>query len=243
MIEYDIGRGMALEKLRMIKTGTVIVDRREEKSGVPSLLIKYGVSVRFEVLEVGDYALPGEIIIERKTVNDFVSSILDGRLFDQASNLSQASPHPTFLIEGEIRNSLRYFKNENAFWGALASLLYDFKVAIFFTSSSEDSAKLISVISRRGEDRREVWVKPKRKKMGVSEMQISVLTSLPGVGVVTAQRLLKGLGSLREVFNADPNVLSTVGKIPYRKSMEIHQLITAKYTDYENVEQSKINGF
>ncbi|MCS7125387.1 MAG: helix-hairpin-helix domain-containing protein [Aigarchaeota archaeon] len=232
-----------MEKWRIIKSGTVIVDKREEKSNIPSLLVKHGVSVRFEVLEVGDYALPGEIVIERKTVNDFISSILDGRLFDQALNLSQVSPHPTFIIEGEVRNGLRFFKNENAFWGALASLIYDFKISTLFTSSPEDTAKLISVISKRGEERKEIWVKPKKKKLEVSELQISVLTSLPGVGAVTAQRLLKGLGSLREIFNADPNILSAVGKIPYKKSVEIHQLINTKYSEYEGVEQSKINGF
>ena len=105
-----------MKELRVLKPGIVIVDRREEKSAVPSLLIKHGLSVRFDVLEVGDYALPGDILIERKTVNDFISSILDGRLFDQALNLSKASNNPTFIIEGDIKNGLMHFENVNAFW-------------------------------------------------------------------------------------------------------------------------------
>ncbi len=233
-----------MEKLKVLKPGMVIVDKREEKSTVPSLLIRHGLSVRFDMLEVGDYALPGDILIERKTVSDFISSILDGRLFEQALNLSRVSANPTFVIEGEIRNGLRYFENVNAFWGALASLIYDFKLRVFFTNSSEDTAALIYVISNRKKKIEEdVWVKPKKKKVTVEELQISVLTSLPGIGPTTAKRLLKALGSLREVFNAEPNVLSTIGKISIQKSKQIHELINAKYSGFKSNQQSKIDGF
>ena len=233
-----------MKELRVLKPGIVIVDRREEKSAVPSLLIKHGLSVRFDVLEVGDYALPGDILIERKTVNDFISSILDGRLFDQALNLSKASNNPTFIIEGDIKNGLMHFENVNAFWGALASLTYDFKQIVFFTNSPEETATLINVISKRKRGKEEdVWVKPRKKKATLNELQILVLTSIPGVGLTTAKRLLKNLGSLREVFNAEPNVLSTAGKIPAEKSLKIYELINAKYKEDRNEQQSKIDKF
>ncbi len=233
-----------MKEVRVIKPGVVIVDRREERSDVPSLLIKRGLSVRFDMLEVGDYALLGGILIERKTINDFISSILDGRLFEQALNLSKASSNPTFIIEGRIKNGLAYFENANAFWGALASLLYDFNVKTFFTESAEDTASLITVISKRkkgGEE--DVWVKPKRKKATINELQIQVLTSLPGVGPATAKRLLRALGSLRGVFNAEPNILSIAGKISLQKSMKIYDLINAKYGEDVGSQQSKIDGF
>lgn len=232
-----------MKELRVLKPGIVIVDRREEKSAVPSLLIKHGLSVRFDVLEVGDYALPGDILIERKTVNDFISSILDGRLFGQALNLSKASNNPTFIIEGDIKNGLMHFENVNAFWGALASLTYDFKQTVFFTNSPEETATLITVISRRRKGGEDVWVKPRKKKATINELQILVLTSLPGVGPATAKRLLKTLGSLREVFNAEPSVLSTAGKMPAEKSLKIYELINAKYMEDGGEQQSKIDKF
>ena len=240
----EILEGEVLEKLKVLKPGMVVVDKREEKSTVPSLLIRHGLSVRFDMLEVGDYALPGDILIERKTVSDFISSIMDGRLFEQASNLCRVSANPTFIIEGEIKNGLRYFENVNAFWGALASLIYDFKLRVFFTDSSEDTATLIYVVANRKKKMEEdVWVKPKKKKVTVEELQISVLTSLPGIGPTTAKRLLKALGSLREVFNAEPTVLSTIGKISIQKSKQIYELINAKYSAFKSNEQSKIDRF
>ena len=70
-----------------LKPGVIVVDKREERSGIPSLLRELGISVRYEMLEVGDYLLPGDILVERKSARDFISSLLDGRLFDQSSNL------------------------------------------------------------------------------------------------------------------------------------------------------------
>ncbi|HDD56756.1 MAG TPA: hypothetical protein ENG18_01900, partial [Nitrososphaeria archaeon] len=49
-----------------LKPGVIVVDKREERSGIPSLLRELGISVRYEMLEVGDYLLPGDILVERK---------------------------------------------------------------------------------------------------------------------------------------------------------------------------------
>jgi len=97
-----------------LKPGVVVVDKREEKSGVPKILLKLGVSLRYEFLEVGDYLLPGDILIERKEVGDFLSSLLDGRLFDQASNLVEVSENPTILIEGDFSKIFTRFENKAA---------------------------------------------------------------------------------------------------------------------------------
>ncbi|MEM4467442.1 MAG: ERCC4 domain-containing protein [Nitrososphaerota archaeon] len=226
---------------RIIKPGMVIVDKREARSQVPSLLAKYNVSVRYDLLEVGDYALAGDILIERKSINDFISSLLDGRLFEQASALVAASSNPTMLVEGDLHKALSYFKNVNAFWGAYASLIYDFKLITVYTSSPEETARFISVISKRKkEEKTEMWVKPKKKKGGTDDILINVLTSIPNVGVVTADRLLTGLGTLREIFNADPQTLSTVGKIPHNKSHKIYEIINTKYSKFKGGEQLKI---
>lgn len=38
-------------------------------------------------LELGDFRIEGAVVIERKTVADFATSLVDGRLFAQASRL------------------------------------------------------------------------------------------------------------------------------------------------------------
>lgn len=50
---------------------------------------------------VGDYQITDDIIIERKTVEDFSKSITDKRLYQQAKELVSNCNHPLMIIEGE----------------------------------------------------------------------------------------------------------------------------------------------
>ena len=148
-----------------LRPGVVVVDKREEKSGVPEHLLELGVSVRLEFLEVGDYLLPGDVLVERKTARDFLSSLIDGRLFEQAANLASSSENPTLIIEGDLSEALERFGRGEAFWGALASLGYDFKLTLLYTPGSMETAELLAAISKRKREKREeVYLKPRRKR-------------------------------------------------------------------------------
>jgi len=70
---------MKIEDLRMV------IDERERKSGIPDLLKQVGVKVEMTNLPVGDYIVAPETVVERKSVHDFISSVFDGRLFDQCN--------------------------------------------------------------------------------------------------------------------------------------------------------------
>ncbi|MEM2083022.1 MAG: ERCC4 domain-containing protein [Nitrososphaerota archaeon] len=52
--------------------------------------------------------------IERKTSKDFIASIFDGRIFDQASKISSYTNKSILLIEGSLQNELEYIKNKNS---------------------------------------------------------------------------------------------------------------------------------
>ncbi len=58
----------------------VIVDMREFRSSLPSLLHASGLLVLPVTLTVGDYILTPEICVERKSIPDLVSSFSSGRL-------------------------------------------------------------------------------------------------------------------------------------------------------------------
>ena len=227
-----------------LKPGVVIVDKREERSGIADFLRKLGLSVRYEVLEVGDYLLPGDILVERKTVSDFISSLLDGRLFDQAANLISSTKNPTMIIEGDMKKALRRFENPNAVWGALASIGYDFKITLFHTSDIEETAALLAAISRRKRsEKEEVYLKPKKKRGELEELQLSIAASLPGIGPARAKKLLEGFRTLRALFNADPSELSRIGGIPHETAVKIYDLINAEYGATSSGTQSKIDHF
>ena len=70
---------MNLKKLR------IVVDEREKKSGIQDFLKKTGINLEIKTLQVGDYIVAPETVVERKTISDLASSIFDGRLFEQCN--------------------------------------------------------------------------------------------------------------------------------------------------------------
>ena len=58
----------------------VIVDMREFRSSLPSLLHAANLQVVPVTLTVGDYILTPDICVERKSIPDLISSFNSGRL-------------------------------------------------------------------------------------------------------------------------------------------------------------------
>jgi ERCC4-type nuclease len=80
----------------------IVVDERERKSGIPDLLRRAGAVIDFAQLKVGDYVISPETAIERKTIQDLLNSIYDGRLFIQCSQLNEHYVKPVLIVEGNI---------------------------------------------------------------------------------------------------------------------------------------------
>ncbi|MGI0007946.1 MAG: ERCC4 domain-containing protein, partial [Nitrosotalea sp.] len=104
---------MKIEDLRMV------IDERERKSGIPDLIKQIGVKVETMNLPVGDYIVAPETIVERKSVSDFISSVFDGRLFDQCSRLKEHFEHPAIIIEGNVDEIDKITENPLVFYGAM----------------------------------------------------------------------------------------------------------------------------
>lgn len=80
----------------------IVVDERERKSGIPDLLRQAGAIIDFAQLKVGDYVVSPKTAIERKTIQDLLNSIYDGRLFVQCSQLNEYYAKPVLIVEGNI---------------------------------------------------------------------------------------------------------------------------------------------
>ncbi|KAJ3745631.1 hypothetical protein DFH05DRAFT_1610736, partial [Lentinula detonsa] len=85
-------------ELNMVSS-QVIVDMREFRSTLPSLLHASQLLVIPATLTVGDYILTPEICVERKSLSDLVSSFNSGRLYTQCELMSVHYKTPVLLIE------------------------------------------------------------------------------------------------------------------------------------------------
>ena len=84
---------------------TIVVDVREFRSALPSLLHGRSNIVLPCQLTVGDYVLSPTICVERKSVRDLIASFKNGRLFSQAESMLQHYTYPFLLIEFEHNKS------------------------------------------------------------------------------------------------------------------------------------------
>lgn len=83
----------------------IVVDIREFRSSLPSLLHARSIVIVPCMLTVGDYVLSPNICVERKSVSDLISSFKDGRLYTQTESMFQHYKSPMLLIEFDQNKS------------------------------------------------------------------------------------------------------------------------------------------
>ena len=72
---------------------------REFRSELHSILHKRGFKIEPVTLEVGDYVLTPNICVERKSINDLIESLTNGRLYNQCTAMTRYYKTPILLIE------------------------------------------------------------------------------------------------------------------------------------------------
>lgn len=184
------------------------VDFREKNSLVPSLLMKEGFEVEFKQLPVADYIVCG-VAIERKTVSDLKSSIVDKRIISQLLELKQYEKCFLF-VEGILQDDLYSGGiHENAFRGFLLSVGIDFRVPVIFTHNEKDTAKYISVLARKKE-KGQLNLRASKIALSKEEQIQFILEGFPNVGAVKAKKLIEKFGTLSRVFNASEEELKEI---------------------------------
>ena len=210
----------------------IIIDYREKNSLVISELISLGLEPDFQALKVGDYIVKG-IVVERKTVSDFISSMISRRLLSQLEELQQFEDK-LLIVEGIDEQEL-YTDSEslgldkvgmhpNSIRGFLLSILLRHKVPIIFTKNYEDTAKFISVMAKRKD--KELPLNVKKRTLNKKEQMQFIVESFPGIGPKTAKKLLTKFKTIKNFINAPPEELKEVlGK----KSEIILKILNDKY--------------
>ena len=62
---------------------------------------QHGLEVEVCELEIGDYLFDHKVVFEMKLISDFVASIQDGRVFNQAINQAEEYDHHFVIIQGD----------------------------------------------------------------------------------------------------------------------------------------------
>ncbi len=211
----------------------IIVDHRERGSDVFKLLVlDPEVRVSVKELPVADYVLSDRVAVERKSFQDLVNSIIDGRLFTQARELVETYPKPVIVVEG--RNYTRKV-HPNAVRGAIASLAVDYGIPVIFTEGPEETYQLLKIIAKREQVEKERLprIRGEKRIMTLPEMQRFIVESLPTVGPKLARELLRHFKTVERVFTASERELASVEGIGEKRAKEIRRVLTAEYREEE----------
>ncbi len=203
----------------------IIADIREKNSLLIAELVEKGCRVEFKNLPVADYIIKN-VAIERKTVSDLLSSIMNKRIFRQLEEIQQYKKR-LLLIEGIDEQEL-YHKdskiNENAIRGFLLSTTLKYNIPIIFTKDYEDSAQFMIILAKK--QVKEISLNAKKKSRNMKEQLQYIIEGFPSIGPTTAKKLLKEFRTIKNLINAD---LETLQSLVGKKSEIIFKLIHEKY--------------
>jgi len=220
----------------------IVVDERERNSRVPKFLVEDGAQIDFARLSVGDYIIAPEIAIERKTIHDLINSIYDGRLFIQCSNLTQFYSKPILIIEGNILNLQLENSTESKIndeieisfekilqiYDALATIALIFRIPVIHSPSANYTSKFLIILLNKaiksGITINGPLIKRIKKGNHMQLQQLSILSSLPGVGDKLAIKLLKKFKTPTKAMNASISELALIpgfGKVRAEKVKKI----------------------
>src|SRR5437660_5907881 len=128
------------------------IDTQEQRSGIPDLLAAMPqVHIEMTPLHVGDYDVGGNPrrVFERKTSSDFLSSLAQGRLFAQLTELRKSRFAPILLLEGDPLGVSHSQMRPESIRGALAYIAVILHVPILPSSGPSDSARLVYAVAKR----------------------------------------------------------------------------------------------
>lgn len=211
---------------------TLLVDHREPDEMKAKLASINNLIVEEAALDIGDYVIADKLIIERKTVTDFITSLTedDKRLFKQTDAMSHSGLPAVLILEGDIYAQRR--TTIPSITGTLSYLAVIQRIAIVPTLSLHHSAYMIAKLVRHrvwglGYDLGLRGAAPVNNPAAAAEFFIE---GLPGVSALTAKRLLAHFGSARAIANATEEDLRGVWGIGPTRARDIFRALTTPFS-------------
>lgn len=140
------------------------------------------------------------ISIERKTAHDFMGSIRDGRLFDQAGRMRAATPWAYEIVIGSVYRDLADMcivdgtptKWSYAAYQGARMTLQEMGVIVVDVENEQGFKRMLATIADRS--REPVRLKPQRDPLAIMPEE-EVLTAFRGIGIERAQKLIAHCGT------------------------------------------------
>ncbi len=155
------------------------------------------VEYKIQNLVLGDFII-GDIIIERKTLDDLSSSIMDGRYKEQKERLKN-HPRSIYIVEGLNKTNNHGISYETLL-SAMISIMIRDNIFVMRSTSLEETVKLLVLIDKKNENEFVETVKYDRKKqIEPDEAVKEMLSCIPGINNKIASKISLKFDSVSEL--------------------------------------------
>ncbi|WP_018139912.1 ERCC4 domain-containing protein [Thioalkalivibrio sp. ALJ7] len=200
------------------------VDNREQGKIIQRIERLEGVELEFTDLDVGDYELPNGVVVERKSATDMVLSVVDQTLWENAAKLKANHDQVVYIVEGDLYEP-RFHQQALDIHRALAHLTIALGVSVLPSPDADNSGMLIYLLGLNAQLEPDATARPTRpdKRRAAAEF---IVSGLPGVEPDQAREMLRQLGSVRDIVNANADTLAGIEGIDEERAQRIESVVT-----------------
>jgi ERCC4-type nuclease len=217
----------------------IIIDVNEPKDIIKTLT-EAGVVREVKDLPFGDYWIEGTteispLVIERKTIEDFLGALRTRRIFNQLSGIkSFDGVEPRLLLEGDYYRLKFYKWTEMSVSAILWAIENEWNIKVEHARSKKWTISWLVkwAKQREGTLEKRDRVYPIRftpKKGELWEIQRGLVEGLPGISGKLAEDLLEHFKTPLRLFNASREELQQVPLIGEKKAEEIRKVLETEY--------------
>lgn len=211
----------------------MIIDSRENSSLSEEVITcceLVGIEYEKKFIEVGDYTF-GDVVIEAKSMADFLASVRNKRIFNQISNMEDNYGKCFVMVYGNISKATEYLnavRNMSYFqqkqwaeklrrmvYGAISAIALNTNTTPIWVTSHMEAANIITAM-RYNMDKDVDLQKMLPKKVRSDDVRVDILTQITGISLDKANALLEHFGSVYEIAGLDVKdimVIEGIGKV------------------------------
>ena len=212
----------------------LIIDYREPQRIINELKSKIS-DVKIDNLSFGDYILigtRGKVIIERKSAEDLIASIKDGRVWSQLKGIEKFNDyHRIIAVVGNIYVALKISHfNFVRYMGAKTSIILGWDVSWVEFLRDSDFLLFIKALEKKiGEEKEDKYIVPTMSKEGrtLDEEMMDMMTAVSGIGEKKALELFDKYKTICDVCSAGKDELEFV--LGNKVGGHLYELIRHKF--------------